>query len=116
MNLYWVETEDHHEDWFVQAPTPIAAELFFEQHEGYGEDWARASFVCALDCPNLEPDWATNELLIQLGAKIHTYHHARVVHLLGKTYTEGLLEGIIEHFNEVRWPTPRACKPHTLTQ
>ena len=35
MNLYWVETDDHDEDWFIVAGSSEAAEKWFELAEGY---------------------------------------------------------------------------------
>jgi len=35
MNLYWVTTEDHAEDWFVLANSAEEAAIFHEDTEGY---------------------------------------------------------------------------------
>lgn len=110
MDLYWVETDDHHEDWFVVANVPHEAEEFFESYEGYDEDTAVATLVCSLKGIELEiesdsecgSNWASNELLISLGAEIQNHDEARVVRLLGNTYAEGMLESIIRTCDEIR--------------
>ena len=95
MNLYWVTTEDHHEDWFVLAKTPQTAQVFFEEYEGYDDDMAKAMLVCPVDIAEVAADWANHALLESLGAEIQELESGRVVHLLGNTYAEGMLEGII---------------------
>ena len=102
MNLYWVETDDHHEDWFVVAPVPQEAEAFFESYEGYDDDTATARFVCDLDAKGLEVDWASEELLKSLGAEIQKHQNTRVVRLLGSTYAEGMLESIVRECDAIR--------------
>lgn len=37
LKLYWVETPDHHEDWFVVARSPEEAQELFEDVEGYDD-------------------------------------------------------------------------------
>ena len=36
MKLFWVTTDDHDEDWFVVASSPIEASQYFGNYEGYG--------------------------------------------------------------------------------
>jgi hypothetical protein len=45
LNLYWVETDDHDEDWFVVASDAHEAEAIHEGVEGYGEGQADATFL-----------------------------------------------------------------------
>jgi uncharacterized protein YllA (UPF0747 family) len=35
VNLYWVTTDDHDEDWFILARTGRTAASYHIQHEGY---------------------------------------------------------------------------------
>lgn len=95
MNLYWVTTEDHHEDWFVLAKDPQNAEVFFEEYEGYDDDTAFALLVCTVNISEAGADWADHALLESLGAEIQEMDSGRVVQLLGETYAEGMLDGII---------------------
>jgi hypothetical protein len=48
LRLYWVETPDHHEDWFVIARTVGEAKEFFEDEEGYDDHEASAHVVAHL--------------------------------------------------------------------
>ena len=47
-DLYWVETPDHEEDWFVVAKSYAEAESYFEDAEGYDPDEAYADVVCEM--------------------------------------------------------------------
>lgn len=70
MNLYWVTTEDHDEDWFVVASSPQEACKFHEDVEGYDPGDATAEEI--LNIPEnipAEPGWPSYELLLAVGAK-----------------------------------------------
>lgn len=45
VNLYWVTTDDHDEDWFILARTSRTAESYHIQYEGYEPGEARAEFI-----------------------------------------------------------------------
>jgi hypothetical protein len=47
INLYWVSTEDHREDWFVLATTRRAAASFHERYEEYSTYAASARMIIA---------------------------------------------------------------------
>lgn len=108
--LYWCETDDHDEDWFVVARDAVEAFRYHEEAEGYDEDDARAEFVCVLppseqnvdgpgwpDRSTLEacgaeflpnsPQDGGNELRANLGSGSY------VVRLRGRTFAEGDLVG-----------------------
>ncbi len=51
LKLYWVETPDHHEDWFVIARTAKEARSFFEDVEGYDDHEARSHVIGQLPDP-----------------------------------------------------------------
>lgn len=95
MNLYWVETEDHDEDWFVMANSENEAVVFFAHFEGYEEDFPTAKFVCQVDGKDLEKGWPDEEVLLNTGAEIEDHGGARVVRLNGSIYAEGLLESVM---------------------
>ena len=42
VDLYWVTTDDHDEDWFILAKTRRAAESYHIEYEGYEPGDARA--------------------------------------------------------------------------
>ena len=108
LKLYWVETPDHHEDWFVIARTAKEARSFFEDVEGYDDHEARSHVIAqlpdALQCetgplwtapevgPYSAPCWPSEEHLKACGGLYLMKGGSRVVQLGGRTYAEGLLE------------------------
>jgi hypothetical protein len=78
LQLYWVTTEDHAEDWFMVASNPGDAARCFEQNIGYEAGSATAEKL--LDIPtevDIRPadpewfegwaDWPANESLVAIG-------------------------------------------------
>lgn len=99
MNLYWVETEDHDEDWFIVASSSAEASRLHELNEGYGNGDALAYEVANIhDTCDAETGWPGTEVLIAVGAIIHSEKSPRVVELNGKVYAEGMLDA---HINEL---------------
>lgn len=91
MKLYWVETDDHAEDWFVVAASAEEAVDFHEVVEGYDVGDAWATCVCAVPA-HAKTGWPSTTLLESLGATIIRAQTPRVVDLLGRKYCEGALE------------------------
>ena len=93
MNLYWVETEDHDEDWFIVALSKQAAERVHEKLEGYGDGDARAKLVVAVP-PSIAaaPGWPSNAVLEACGAEFVRRSQPRVVKIAGQSYAEGMLQ------------------------
>lgn len=90
--LFWVETEDHDEDWFVVAGSAGEAAEFFEEFEGYDPGEAEAREVVALPAGRDEDvGWPSDELLKLCGAQFMS-SAPRVVLLNGETFVEGALE------------------------
>ncbi len=101
MNLYWVETPDHHEDWFVAAEGPREAAEFHELNEGYEDNYATATLV--LHIPQSVPakvGWPSHDVLIACGARFLSAETPRVVRIAGKTYCEGMLEQQIQQLTD----------------
>ena len=96
MNLYWVTTEDHHEDWFIIALTSGDACRIHERYEGYDPGDAKAEKV--MNIPKgtyTETGWPSEELLIKLGAKFIQKDNIRIVEIKGRKFSEGMLESVI---------------------
>lgn len=73
--LYWCETEDHDEDWFVVGRNAAEASEYYEGYEGYDEGDAKAELVCVLprsEQKRTEPGWPDNQLLEVCGAEFLT--------------------------------------------
>jgi len=96
--LYWVKTPCGKEDWFVVARSVEDAREFHEYAEGFGENYAKAKFVCIV--PNeLEEQygnddgskeyWPSHELLNALGFKFLSEDSPRKLTREGVIYKEG---------------------------
>ena len=96
MNLNWVTTEDHAEDWFIVANSPEEACIFHEENEGYDPGNATAEMI--LEIPNeiiTDIGWPSDEVLRSCGANILVEGPTRVVEIGSRRFCEGLLESTI---------------------
>lgn len=111
LKLYWCETYDHDEDWFVIARDEDEAVQFFADYEGYDEDEAIATLVCVLPASEQRrrkgASWPENDTLIACGGEflpLVTHDGAesirrrvgagsRAVRLKGTVYAEGDIVG-----------------------
>ena len=101
MNLYWVTTEDHDEDWFVIANNAKEASIFFEETEGYEPGFSKAEWV-------LEPSteiqakigWPTDDILIACGAEFRSNDSPRVVKIGTRVFCEGMLESVLSELDD----------------
>ena len=101
MKLFWVSTEDHDEDWFITANSPKEAARFHEDAEGYNRGEAFAEEVLVIpDNVLSETGWPSDELLLSIGAKFLSNETTRVVQIGERTFTEGLLDGIIREIDD----------------
>ena len=93
MNLYWVDTPDHAEDWFIVARTNTRAARWHERAEGYAPRDARATLVVRIS-GNLDAQegWPTEELLEACGARVDRSGTPRTIRIGGKRFVEGYLE------------------------
>jgi hypothetical protein len=98
VNLYWVTTDDHDEDWFILAKTARAAERYHIQYEGYEPGDARAELVQRTEdpIPGPIPRHAQLEDLQRLGFEILSADpNSRSVRRDGRTFLEGHLESMV---------------------
>jgi hypothetical protein len=98
LNLYWCETRDHFEDWFVVALEDEAAEWFFREREGYEEEEVLTTFVLTLpaDLQNGENGgWPSHELLTACGARFISEASPRIVEVAGARWVEGFADSVI---------------------
>jgi len=104
MNLYWVTTEDHHEDWFIMAENEQEAAGIHEDAEGYNTGDASAEFVLTIPGNLLDPEqekgWPTNELLKACGGAFLADEYTRVVKFGEKIYSEGMLEDLVRQVDD----------------
>ena len=105
MRLYWVETEDHCEDWFIVARNHEEAQTFHEQNEGYLPGDAAAEEILAI------PDEVVSQsrLAIRGGPagspapNSSIEGDARVVQINGRRFCEGLLEQTLRSLDDDRF-------------
>ena len=80
-----------------------AAERFFEEEEGYGSGEANAEEIIAM--PEGDPTeigWPSHERLTARGARILREETPRAVEIGGRTFGEGMLQGIIDELQDDR--------------
>ena len=99
VNLYWITTDDHDEDWFILAKTARAAESYHIEYEGYEPGDARAELILrtgANPIPGPIPRHAQLEDLQKLGFEIlNPDPNGRCVRRDGRTFLEGHLESVV---------------------
>ena len=102
VKLYWVTTRDHAEDWFIFAESARSARAYHEDYGGYGKGDANSRLIVT-DVPlnkftNGEPPChAQMRELFAVGFEdAGSVPNQRSVRFEGKTYTEGMLEAIVE--------------------
>src|SRR5260370_8009850 len=99
VNLYWVTTDDHDEDWFILARTSRTAESYHIQYEGYEPGDARAELILRAGTdpnPGPIPRHAQLEDLQTLGFEIlNPDPNGRCVRRNGRTFFEGHLESMV---------------------
>lgn len=111
LKLYWCETDDHDEDWFVIARDEEEAAQFFTEYEGYDEEEALATLVCVLPVSEQgrydEASWPNDDTLIACGGEFlpvvtqdgadgmrrQAGSGSRAVRLKGNVYAEGDIVG-----------------------
>lgn len=101
MNLYWVTTEDHGEDWFIVANSAREAATFHEDAEGYDPGDATAELVMEIpDGVKADPGWPSEDVLRSCGATMVAEGPARVVKIGNRTFCEGLMESTIRTLDD----------------
>ena len=104
MRLYWVITEDHHEDWFIVARSYEEAEVFHEQNEGYLPGDAMAEEIIAIpDEIVTDTGWPSEQVLLAVGAKVINQGATRIVQLGNRQFCEGMLEETIRSLDDDRF-------------
>jgi len=104
LKLYWIETDDHDEDWFMVARTARQARRFHEVLEGYHRGEASSTLVMPLE-EGVKEGWPSLESLASYGLTILRAKQPRVVEYAGVRYVEGGLEysmrGITDDLSEL---------------
>jgi hypothetical protein len=115
MNLYWVETADGAEDWFVVARSARRAARWHERAEGYETGDAFAMLVLGIPS-GLEPPsegWPSRDLLTALGARFPRNETPQVVEIDGRRFIEGYLEAEIRQRADDRFEAIGQGRPNS---
>ena len=118
INLYWVTTLDHAEDWFIFARTSRSAASYHEDYEGYDPYDAKARLVIAqTQLPKYEhgppPCHAQIADLVALGFEVVGAEPSqRGVRFKGKLYLEGYLEALVVEGNDKLRETAGLGRPN----
>lgn len=111
--LWWCETGDHDEDWFVVARSEREAAKYHEDEEGYDHGDAWAELVCVLPIEQQAAakrqgaHWPSPDVIIACGGEFLPHvpqdganelreaagSGSRVVRIRGKVYAEGDIVG-----------------------
>ena len=95
--LYWVTTDDGHEDWFVVAREASAAARFHEGQQGYNPGDALAMLVTKVPVLGINSThYADLALVVACGGEILRCETPRVVKLNGRQFVEGGLQHLID--------------------
>ncbi|MBI3246533.1 MAG: hypothetical protein HYZ50_08510 [Deltaproteobacteria bacterium] len=99
--LYWCETPDHDEDWFIVASSAKEACRIHEAQEGYGKSYARSRLVCRIPSA-LAPatGWPSQELLEALGGVFLSNSTPRVVQYGQTVYVEGGMDAVLRRLED----------------
>jgi len=101
MKLYWVITEDHHEDWFIIASSKKEASKLHEEMEGYDFGSARSQEILSIpDNISVEAGWPSKETLLSVGAIFIKEDEPRIIKINGKQFAEGMLEAHIKELDD----------------
>jgi hypothetical protein len=101
MNLYWVTTENHAEDWFIIADSAEEAATFHEDAEGYDPGDATAEMILQIS-PEISADtgWPSEEILRSCGAEFLSVKTPRIVDIDNRRFCEGLMESTISTLDD----------------
>jgi hypothetical protein len=113
MNLYWVETADGAEDWFVVATSARRAARWHERAEGYDSGDAFATLVLRIPSERAAPEgWPSHELLLACGARFRRDETPQVVEIGGRRFIEGYLEAEIRQRADDRFEAAGRGRPN----
>jgi hypothetical protein len=113
INLYWVTTEDHAEDWFVVANDPQEASTFHEDAEGYTPGDATAEMILKIpDGVAVNTGWPSDKVLRFCGASFLAEAPTRVVEIGNRRFSEGLMESTIRTLDDDMFEVLREGRPN----
>ena len=118
LKLYWCETDDHGEDWFIVARSVPSACKWHEDAEGYDRGDADAELICELPAfvqKTTKAGWPSRAVLEACGGEIlkgtGQDEQPRVVRIKGRVFGAGLQPqgATAREFFAGSWATPVAA-------
>ena len=101
MNLYWCETSDHDEDWFIVARSAREARKIHADEEGYEPTMIQATLVQRIPKEIAATQgWPDHELLLNLGAVFLCEKTPRIVQIGSVIYKEGGMDGVLRRLED----------------
>ena len=117
MNLYWCETEDHDEDWFMVAPSARVARCMHEDSEGYDRGDATATLVLRIpQALHAHTGYPDHELLKAVGAVFISKEIPRIVRIGAGVYQEGGMDAVISRVEDDISEATGRGRPHGTTK
>ena len=94
MNIYWLDSLDHGEDWFVAAKNIREAMAFFADDLGYDlvEDEVRATEVCAVpeDVSIAQAQFLDEDQITACGGQLVHYDEKDLLELVDQSVLDSL--------------------------
>lgn len=117
MNLYWCETSDHDEDWFIVARSAREARRIHAEEEGYEATMVQALLVQRIpqELPATQ-GWPDHDLLKALGAVFLSDKTPRVVQLGQRTYQEGGMDAVLRRLEDDQSEALGKGRPNQTTK
>jgi hypothetical protein len=93
-HIYWIESFENHENWFVVGADQYVSEKFFCNIEGYDLDLVSSEAICLADFEDedeshKEAYFPSHEMLIKNGFELITEDVPRIFWRAGRKFCEG---------------------------
>lgn len=93
-SIFWIESYENHEDWFVVGVDQFIAETFFCDNNGYDLDLVSSEEICLVEYENEEDIleeayFPSHELLVKNGFEIITDDEPRIFWKSGRKFCQG---------------------------
>lgn len=93
-HIYWIESFENQEDWFVVGVDQFVAEKFFCEHQGYDLDLVSSEDICIAEFEdeediNEEAYFPSHEMLLKNGFEIISEGEPRIFWRAGRKFCQG---------------------------
>jgi hypothetical protein len=93
-HIYWVESFENQEDWFVVGLDQYVAEKFFCDYEGYDLDLVSSEIICVAEFEDEDESieeayFPSDEMLIKNGFEVITEDEPRIFWRAGRKFCQG---------------------------